>query len=175
VSSVLTLLVTAAAVLSGLKFPEDSRREYWSGAVASAYVSFLVLGLVAGAVGGLFARTHNWFGPSLEEVLKQWSGPDKLSQREVTMRLFDIAFPPVGQEKTIEGGSKEKQVQTSPATGVLFGATKDECDYLQQAPESTLKNAMVASSRPAFRTIANNISDINALREIVDESCLKQP
>lgn len=61
-------------------------------------LSILIIGLVLGSIGGVWARTHNWLGESpydaVQDAVNVWSNMDTgLSDDQIERRLFELEYP----------------------------------------------------------------------------------
>jgi hypothetical protein len=103
-------------------------------------IAFFVMSIVLGSLGGLYARTHEWFAESPEHMAAKWQKATGLNKQEIARRFFDSMYGLGKAETRSDDGEKtpnEKSADapnwpgTNPHQGVLFAVSEDECQRLR--------------------------------------------
>jgi hypothetical protein len=186
VSIVITSLTGSAAaivaVLSGLKDEPDDDGALekdkpsplrWQ--VDPAPVALLVIGLLLGALAGIWIRTHNWLSPppappslSLADQVAQWVQLG-LPQDEVVRRLFEDSVSTQSSSPFTAPVTREPTTQDS----VLFAtASPDECkvwsDLLAKQEYDQLAIEVSSSAVKPFQKLPEIVMDNTKLAQIVE-------
>jgi hypothetical protein len=177
-SIVITSLTGAAgaviAVLSGLEDykapaptgPDDkpvsiSRRVHVAPLVA------LVIGIVAGAMFGLWSRSSGWLGTDLDAEVSKWTKHGRTEQ-EVTAALFAAAFP------TPDSGQAPIRPWSDDQVGVLFSSYAElsaACPSLLILDGADLRKQAQGSSLETVQRIAAVVEDPSVLKAVLEAVC----
>lgn len=140
-------------------------------------VSVLILGLAAGACLGVFARTRNWLGNSLDSDVKRWAKTG-LPERDLYRRLFDHEYPASPPSATVarnadtgEKPSSETQ-HVSPYLGVLFSGEStaiERCPTLKNSKPEDLQRLLLLTNDERLSHFAARVRDPMVLRAFVME------
>ena len=83
-----------AATPTGSRQPTTWHRLPDRYSISPMPMAILLMGLLPGALGGLWARTHEFFAEPPDETVKRWSKAG-LPEEVLGRRLFDRAYPPI--------------------------------------------------------------------------------
>lgn len=124
IASIVTALVALLATFLGLSEQAGSRLR-----IASLFrIGAFACGMLAGAVTGLVARTHQWFAPALSKQIREAARIEALPQgaRE-TVKLLRYGLAPAGS------AASEARIAAS-MNPVFYSALSDSaCTLLGQA------------------------------------------
>lgn len=147
-------------------------------AVTPAPLAWLVVGLLIGSSGGLWARTHNWFSPdpppppavlSLKDEIQQWVDLG-LDQQEVVNKYFAsrVNLPP-----PVAAIAPVSQTPTAQDSVLFASASPEECTAWQalidKGSYADLAVEVATSQVIPFRQLPTIITDTVHLAAIVGE------
>lgn len=160
VSPVVSIVITSiagsaasfVATLSGLddkpvEATNISKRQRFGWQVNALPLMMLVIGISSGAIIGITARNHHWFGSTVSAEIAQWTTAG-IAESEVADRLFKQRYPssiytmPYTQTLSWIGGDLSTEVKRWTDVGL----TKEEAARLLFAVEYPTSNG---GSNPA--------------------------
>ena len=172
-STLTTLVVATTGVLAGLEFEPDSdpkdadalkhtRRLSHRVAVDPLPMACVFLGIVFGAGGGLFTRTHNFLGVSP-------------SPKSATIES-EVGRAPSQSKPVTEQDSVGDKTQAA-RLGVLYRNQIQACKEWRVTPSTNLMSSMVhtefVTNDPLLLTQINDCTSTACLERIVDSLCGK--
>jgi hypothetical protein len=114
-----------------------------------------LFGLLLGLPTGILARTNDWFGARPKWVASRWETTG-LSEKEISLRLFNEVHPASGQASLAERGV------------FLAGGTPEDCAAIGGAKGEELRKAM-AGRHGLFADIEQAIPKDDGLELVVEK------
>jgi hypothetical protein len=143
-------------------------------------IAFLVMSIVLGSLGGLYARTHEWFAEPPEHLAAKWQNATGLNKQEIARRLFDSMYTLGKAETRSDDGEKipndktadaPKGPGTNPLQGVLFAVSEDQCKRLRNDLTTNdinrLRQDLKGIGYPKIKAFTEQCKDDATLRLVV--------
>jgi hypothetical protein len=170
-SSVCAIVVGATSSLAGLDknaSAEDSTHPNHSGVGLNPVpVAFLMLGIVAGSVGGILTRTHDCLGTlGVGKVIENKQTAEPRVSRGESENPQVVAKPE----------APKQEIAKDTRAGVLYSAKSSECaDWRAisntEALRQNLRESETIRNQPALAHIASGCGDVGCLRGLVESLC----
>jgi hypothetical protein len=140
-------------------------------------IAFFVMSTVLGSLGGLYARTHEWFAESPEHMAAKWQNATGLNKQEIARRFFDSMYGLGKAETRSDDGEKTPNDKTAdapgtnPHQGVLFAVSEDECQRLRNDLTTNninrLRQDLKGIGDPKIKAFTEQCKDDATLRLVV--------
>jgi len=78
-------------------------------------------------MGGIYARTNEWFAESPEHLATKWQKATGMTGQEISVRLFDSLYGAAKKKRPGDEESKGESEGANPHQGVLFAVSEDQC------------------------------------------------
>ncbi|CAN7491338.1 hypothetical protein [Bosea sp. LjRoot237] len=133
VAGVMTGLVALLATFLGLSEQAGNRLR-----IASLFrIGAFACGMLAGAVTGLMARTHQWFAPSLADQIREAVSVEELPQgARDTVKLLRYGLAPAGSTPS------DSPIVKNMSPGFYSTLSNSDCNQLRQVTGPARLDAM---------------------------------
>jgi hypothetical protein len=128
ITSLIAFVVSLTSALAGIEVEHKEEEEGSKGKpkrligvdVNPFPMMIMILGLVAGASLGVYARANDWLGVKPANFVNQWKNTG-LSDQDIIRRLFDNLYPPRSQNSEhVESVNQNQNVSTANQDTAVF-------------------------------------------------------